>query len=337
MRYVIIDTMNLFFRAKHIAGRNDTWTKVGMAIHLTLSSAAKVFREHKGDHIVFALEGGRSWRKDVYAPYKRTRDEARTARTENELEEDQLFFEAYSDLITFLDKRSNCTVLEAEGAEGDDVIAHWIHCHPHDEHIIISSDTDFYQLIRPNVTQYNGVANQLHTLEGIFDDKGQPVIDKKTKLPKPAPNPDWELFSKCIRGDKSDNIFSAFPGAREKGSKNKVGMREAFADRDTKGYSWNNFMLQRWLDHNKEEHKVIDDYNRNIELVDLSRQPENVKNTMNMALVEAYEKPAAQAVGVYLLKFCAKYDLQKIADHPENITRMLNAKLPELGDINGTN
>ncbi len=34
---------------------------------------------------------------------------------------------------------------------------------------------------------------QLHTLEGIFDKKGKPVIDKKTKEPKKIPDPDWIL------------------------------------------------------------------------------------------------------------------------------------------------
>ena len=28
------------------------------------------------------------------------------------------------------------------------------------------------------------------------------------------------LFEKCIRGDTSDNVFSAYPGVRKKGTKN---------------------------------------------------------------------------------------------------------------------
>ena len=331
MRYVVIDTMNMFFRCKHQAAKGtDAWTKTGFAIHLTLNSAAKVFREHKGDHVVFALEGGRSWRKDIYPPYKRTRDEAKLLATDDEIEEDEMFFDAYGDLVAFLDKRSNCTVIAADQCEGDDIIAHWIQSHPNDEHIISSSDTDFYQLLAPKVTQYNGVSSELHTIEGIFNDDGGLVLDKKTQLPKPAPDPEWCLFSKCIRGDKSDNVFSSFPGAREKGTKNKVGMREAFADRVNKGYAWNNFMLQRWLDHEQKEHKVIDDYQRNVNLIDLRRQPDHVRLTMDMALVEAYEKPAAGAVGIYLMKFCVKYELQRIQDYPDNITKMLMASLPEI-------
>ena len=37
-------------------------------------------------------------------------------------------------------------------------------------------------------------------------------------------------------------------GVRVKGTKNKVGPEEAFADKSNKGYAWNNLMLQRWVD-----------------------------------------------------------------------------------------
>ena len=70
MKYALIDTANTFFRARHIASRNtDTWEKVGMALHLTLSSVNQVVRKFGIDHVVFCLEG-RSWRKEFYKPYK---------------------------------------------------------------------------------------------------------------------------------------------------------------------------------------------------------------------------------------------------------------------------
>ena len=50
-------------------------------------------------------------------------------------------------------------------------------------------------------------------------------------------------------------------------------MLEAFADKESKGFNWNNFMLQRWTDHNGEEHRVLDDYHPNKTLIDLTAQP----------------------------------------------------------------
>jgi hypothetical protein len=76
--------------------------------------------------------------------------------------------------------------------EADDLISGWIWNHPDDHHVIVSSDTDFYQLLAPNVQQYNGVADELHTLEGIFDKKGKLVIDKKHTG---STLYDWEIVS----------------------------------------------------------------------------------------------------------------------------------------------
>lgn len=329
MKYLIVDTANTFFRARHSASRqSDTWDRVGFAIHVTLASVNKAWREQKADHVVFCLEG-RSWRKDFYEPYKKNRAVARAALTEAEAEEDALFWEAFDGLKTFLQERTNCTVLRHESLEADDLVAGWIQAHPNDQHVIVSSDTDFHQLLAENVVQYNGVADELHTLKGIFDKKGQPVIDKKTKLPKQIPDPGFILFEKCMRGDPTDNIFSAYPGVRTKGTKNKVGLTEAYADKDKKGFNWNNLMLQRWTDHNGLEHKVLDDYTRNCTLVDLTAQPDHVKEWIATTIATGAVRLERPQVGTYLLKFCGKYELNKISEQATSFVEFLRASYPE--------
>jgi len=244
--------------------------------------------------------------------------------TEDEAEEDKLFWETYDNLTKYLSDRTNCSVIRCATAEADDIIARWISLHPQDDHVVVSSDTDFVQLVAPNVTQYNGITDELITLEGIFDAKGKPVTDKKTKQPKTIPDPSWLLFEKCMRGDTSDNVFSAYPGVREKGTKNKVGLREAFADRDKRGYSWNNMMLQRWTDHNGEEHRVLDDYERNCTLIDLNAQPDAVKATVDAAIREQLSHKDVGMVGAHFMKFCGKYELTKLSDQADTISRWLN-------------
>ena len=323
-RYLVVDLTNTFFRARHAVHRGaDTWTKVGFAVHVTIASVGKCWREQKADHVVFCLEG-RSWRKDFYKPYKANRAVARAALNETEQEEDKLFWETLDDLKTFLKEQSNCTTLQHPELEADDLIAGWIRNHPNDHHTIVSSDSDFHQLLAENVNQYNGIAEELHTLTGIFDDRGRPVVDKKTKEPKAVPDPKWILFEKCMRGDPTDNVFSAYPGVREKGSKNKVGLREAFADRDAKGFAWNNLMLQRWVDHNEVEHKVLDDYYRNVTLVDLNAQPDDIKKKID-STVKSVEPKAVGTVGLKFLKFCGKYDLKRISDQAERYAEFLQA------------
>ena len=329
MRYLIVDTANTFFRARHSAHRqSDTWDKLGFAIHVTLSSVNKAWREQKADHVIFCLEG-RSWRKDFYKPYKANRAVARAALTESEAEEDRLFWEAFDDLKSFLGEKTNCTVLQHPELEADDLVAGWIQSHPHDHHTIVSSDTDFHQLLASNVNQYNGIADELHTLEGILDKRGKPVIDKKTKLPKVIPDPSWILFEKCMRGDPTDNIFSAYPGVRTKGSKNKVGLTEAYEDRNRQGFNWNNLMLQRWTDHEGVEHRVVDDYNRNVVLVDLKAQPEEIKAKIAATIAEGSVTKNVAQVGTKFLKFCGKYELNKLSEHATQYSEFLNAEYPK--------
>jgi len=324
MKYVLIDTANLFFRARHGAFRaSDTWEKVGFALHVTLMAANKMARRFEADHVVFALEG-RSWRKDFYKPYKANRAVSRAALTEAEQEEDKMFWETYDSLTKYLSEKTNCSVIRCPTAEGDDIIARWIALHPQDEHVIISSDTDFVQLLAQNVKQYNGITDELHTIEGIFDAKGRPVIDKKTKEPKTIPDPQWLLFEKCMRGDSSDNVFSAFPGVRTKGTKNKVGLVEAFADKDKKGYNWNNMMLQRWTDPDGVEHRVLDDYQRNVALVDLTAQPDDVKEVVDDTIKEQISHKDVGQVGSHFLKFCGRYELTKVSENAATFGDWLN-------------
>jgi 5'-3' exonuclease len=324
--YVLVDTANTFFRARHVV-RGDIDTKVGMALHITLNSVKKAWNDFKADHVVFCLEG-RSWRKDFYEPYKRNRQEARDALTPREAEEDKVFWEIFDEFKNFIGEKTNCTMIRHPQLEADDLIAGWVQAHPNDDHVIISTDGDFAQLIAPNVRQYNGVSNTTITVEGYFDDKGKPVVDKKTKEPKEAPNPEFMLFEKCMRGDTSDNVFSAYPGVRKKGTKNKVGLIEAFEDKSTKGFNWNNMMLQRWVDHNGEEHRVLDDYTRNVTLCDLTAQPAEIREIINNTIAEV-EPKAVKQVGMRLMKFCAKWDMQRIADQAALYSEPLSARYPK--------
>lgn len=323
--YILVDTANTFFRARHVV-RGNLEDKVGMSIHTILGSVRKAWKDFNGDHVIFALEG-RSWRKDHYAPYKRNRSDARAALSPKEAEEDRVFWETFDQFKEFITDKTNTTVLHHPQLEADDLIAGWIDLHPNDNHVIISTDGDFAQLIAPNVSQYNGVMGITITHEGYFDEKGKPVKDKKTGEVKSAPDPEWLLFEKCMRGDTSDNIFSAYPGVREKGTKNKVGLREAFSDRNSKGYNWNNLMLQRWVDHEGKEHRVLDDYTRNKLLCDLRSQPTEIRDLIFDVINEHIntEKNIPQ-VGIRLLKFCAAYDLQKISEQVQSYAEPLNAR-----------
>lgn len=333
MKYALIDTANTFFRARHVASRSsDAWEKIGMAIHLTLSSVNMIVRNYGIDHVVFCLEG-RSWRRDYYPAYKAHRRVDQAAMTEAEQEENKLFWETYDIFTTYLRDKTNASVLRCANAEADDLIARFIDLHPDDEHFIISSDSDYVQLISENVRQYNGVTNQLITVDGYFNDRGKPIKDKKTGEHKLLEDPEYVLFKKIIRGDATDNVFSAYPGVREKGTKNSVGIKEAFEDRNKQGFNWNNFLLQRWVDHNGEEHRVKDDYERNKMLIDLRAQPDEIKEAVDNVIKADIRTTTTPMVGIHLMKFAGKYELTRIAEQAETFSKWLNS--PYKGNING--
>ena len=326
MTHILVDTANTFFRARHVI-RGDSGEKIGMAIHITMNSIKKAWQDFDGSHVVFCLEG-RSWRKDHYAPYKRNRKEVIDSMTAKEKEENEIFWECYDDFCKFIKEKTNVTVLQNGRVEADDLIARWIDKHPDQKHVIISTDKDLNQLINPNVKQYNGVTEQTITHEGWFDKKGDPVIDKKTKSPKGAPDVDWIIFEKSMRGDPSDNIFSAYPGVRTKGTKNKIGLLEAYADRQEKGYTWNNLMLSKWVDHEGKEHRVLEDYERNRSLVDLHAQPEAIVEELDQTIAQAKsENKDISQVGIRFMKFCAKYDLNRISEQAQLYVEPFNARL----------
>lgn len=326
MKYALIDTANTFFRARHIASRGqDAWSKIGMALHLTLASTNMVVRNHKIDHVVFLLEG-KSWRKSIYPQYKAHRAVATQTLTEAEKEENEMFWETYDVFTTYLKEKTNCSVLRHPEAEADDLIARFISLHPNDSHVIVSSDSDYLQLISDTVHQYNGVTNELITLDGYFKDNGKQVLnkDKTPKLLEGAP--DYLLFKKIIRGDAGDNVFSAYPGVREKGTKNSVGISEAFEDRTAQGYKWNNFMLQRWTDHNGEEHRVKDKYELNKTLIDLTAQPQDIKDKVDATIRSDLKVASTPQVGLHFMKFCGKYELTKISEQATSYAQWLNSE-----------
>jgi 5'-3' exonuclease len=317
--FLIIDSYNLLYRAR-FSTRGDVWTALGLSLHIVLNSIKSAAKKFDADHVVFAYEGS-SWRKQYDDNYKRNRIESRAKMSEAEREEDALFTASFSDFQDFIKDNTNATVLRHGSCEADDMVAAWIQTHPNDRHVIISGDTDFQQLIAENVTLYDGVNRRTYKIDGVTDDKGKPVLDKKSKKPLVV-NPEYALFKKIIRGDTSDNVFSAFPGVRE------TKILEAFQDRQKKGYPWNNFMMSRWVDHNKQDIKVKDRYEHNKILIDLTAQPEIIRDAMNETVINVYkENKSVKNVGFSLLKFCGKYQLTSLAENSKEIVEILGKRL----------
>lgn len=325
--FLLNDFSNLFFRMRHQASKQATaLDKVGMSLHLAIASTNKAVQRFGIDHVVIMLEG-RSWRKDFYEPYKKNRAAKRAAMTDDEREEDELFWETYDDLCNFFIEKTNCTVIRSPNAEADDCISRFCAIHGDHDIIINSTDGDYDQLISKRVSRFNGMSDEYISIDGYFDKYGNRLKDKDGKYKK-LPELGYILFEHCMRGDTSDNIFSAYPGVRVKGTKKKVGLLEAYADRNKKGYAWNNLMQQTWTDHNGIVHIVGDDFERNRILVDLNAQPDKIKDEVDFAIADqCYPKDVGQ-VGTRFMQFCGKHQLVKLQTYSANINQWLAKPYP---------
>jgi polyphosphate kinase len=86
-------------------------------------------------------------------------------------------------------------------------------------------------------------------------------------------------------------------------------------------------MLQRWTDHEGVEHRVLEDYNRNKILCDLTQQPDEIKKIIvDTIQAEINKEKNISQVGIRLMKFCAQYDLIKVSEQAQSYSDPLNAR-----------
>lgn len=334
MKFLLIDTQNLFYRTIHSTKSYHSNARAEMALHVLLMLISQAHHKFSPDHVVFCFDNG-SWRYDIYDKYKANRKNILPL-TEKEIREKEAVRKIFDDFKTFVQEKTNASVLNANKIEADDFIARWTQTFPNDSHIIISSDKDFYQLLNDNTIQYDGMKNEIITHAGILDGKERPVIDKKTgKMKTIGGLPEYVLFEKCIRGDPNDNIFPAYPGARKKGTAKNIGIMQAFEDRVTKGFAWNNFMLHTWVDVNNKEHLVAEDYKRNQQLIDLKSQPPHIVEVMNKAIVAAQTQNLLQRLKIIsnFGVFLKEHKLHELGYYPNNYGKFFELKLQKLSTL----
>jgi 5'-3' exonuclease len=336
--FLIVDAMNVLFRAKFATNEKDPQMIAGLTLHIMFKILMRSSNLLGVDHIVFCFEG-KSWRHKVYPPYKAHRKIERLKMTDEEIEAEENMFKMFDDFQTFL-TTTNVTVLQHPEAEADDLICRFIATHPNDNHVICSSDADFVQLISDNVKIFDGVRDVIISKDGVKDSSGKFIefsinndgrikVGKKVIAEKTLPREDWieyGLFAKCVRGDKGDNIFPAYPGVRQTSKKN-IGINEAWDDRDNQGFSWNNFMKSKWVDHLEQEHQVGTDFQRNKLLIDMNMIPDEYKAKFDDYITSSPSKSNGR-IGILLMQFCGKYDLKDIIDSSHIYSLLLSKTLP---------
>jgi len=182
-KHLILDANNLLFRARYAAARRPYENVI---IHTFFRSLKPLIEKFSPDHVYFVLDGKSKKRLALSPSYKGTR---KYHNDDNFREQRKLILNLISQAVPFV-------VLRHPDVEADDIIADLTlnQIPEDDEKIIISSDTDFIQLLQTcsNTRLYNPI----------------------TKSFREAPEYSYVTW-KALRGDSADNILG-IPGIGNK-------------------------------------------------------------------------------------------------------------------------
>jgi DNA polymerase-1 len=155
----------------------------------------KVWNDEKPDYIAAAFDKGRTFRDDKFADYKATR-----AKMPDELS-------PQIERIMQLVQAFGIPAITAEGYEADDILGTLAKRAARDdlEAIIVTGDSDAFQLIEPNIKVFTSGRMYQDTL--LYDEA---LIKERFSL-----TPQQLIDFKALKGDTSDNI----PGVKGIGEK----------------------------------------------------------------------------------------------------------------------
>ena len=180
MKVLFLDAYNLIYRSKSGFTKGDYYV-----VYNFFRGLRPLVEKFSPDKVYFVLEGAPQFRKDLSEEYK-----------SNRKNNDQNFHNQKAQIISIIRECFPFTSVKHPNLECDDTIATLVkvHCNSGDECTIISSDSDFYQLLNhyKNCTIYNPVKKS--------------IIE----------TPDYDYVTwKALRGDATDNI-SGIPGCGDK-------------------------------------------------------------------------------------------------------------------------
>jgi hypothetical protein len=212
----------------------------------TIRTYVKKFKETHGPEIIIACDSKNYWRREIFPHYKAGRKKAR----ESSGHDWGSIFDCLNKIRDELKNHSPYKVIEIETSEADDIVAALVQKYSATQKImILSSDKDFAQLQRyPNVEQYS------------------PILKKFIKEPLPLA----QLKQLIIRGDKGDGI------------PNILSADDCFVTA-TRQKPITEAKIIGWMNQEPKEFcndLMLRNFSRNETLIDLTKIPENLKETI---------------------------------------------------------
>lgn len=255
-RVLIVDMMNLFFRAYSTSPATDANGIPAGGITgslLSMGSAMRLFGINKV-YCVFDGKGGSARRRGILKEYKADRkmtlrmnrhiDFDTMEEKEQNMKEQLLALSSYIQLLPV-----NLVIVDR--VEADDVIAYINEeFHKDDETFIMSTDKDFLQLVNENTFVYSPTKKKLYDIDSVVEEYNI--------------HPNNMVIYRSIEGDKSDNI----------GGINGVGKRT----------------IQKHLSYLSDEKKLtLEQFQEKLREVD--KKPKAIQNMLdNFDIIERNDK-----------------------------------------------
>lgn len=301
-RYLVFDASNALHRTFFVhINSTEPDLIIGLTYHSTFMHLNKYFKQYKPDKIIMVFDRG-NWRKEYtksekcYSKrvYKAHRKEVMVPKVKAIYPKFLSFVNDFEQLVR---EHTSMVCLAADGLEADDLIGGLTQVLPEAGHelIIISGDKDFIQLLRNDQIR---------------------LIDPATGKERTCEDPDYFIFEKCIRGDRGDNVQSAYPGIRT------TRIKEAYED----PFKLTNLMNEEWSleeDDGKQTFKVKKLFEENKHLMDLTAQPEDIRDKIFDTIAHEIVHPGKYS-HFHFLRFLGKYQLNKLADQLEQFLPLLS-------------
>ena len=271
---VIFDLNHVAYRCL-FAGINDI-KDVGWAYfkHIMFNHVFSVCKKFNATEVILAIDSKENWRKKIYTEYKATRKEQREANTEIDW---NAFFNAYREFTEEVKQFFPFYVIQIKYMEADDIAAILARDWQKYEKIIITSDSDYIQLLK-----YNNVK----------------IWDPIKMAFKKSDDPQRQLQIKILTGDKGDNIPSVKPRLGKKTAEKMLDnpqlLNEMFDDK-TPAFTRDDGSVITIGEEYKEKFKL------NTALIDLSKIPPIFSKALHKNLSE-YQLPDGKNIFNYFSK-----------------------------------
>lgn len=286
-KFILIDVNNLGYAAMYqpeLAKLHSNGFQTS-AIHGAIISIFSIIKKYSDRTPVILWDNECLWRKEIYPDYKANR-------SSTELKQE--IRESYFKQVPYIKKMLmylGIPQLNVPDYEADDIVWALTAENDNDDFIIVSSDSDWYQAIKSNVSMYHQSKKKIITLETFLQD----TIESGGFL-----KPKDYIICKSIQGDlQTDNI----PGI------SGVGLKTALKFYEEYGSLEKIFELDPSKIKSKKLQSIVlgkEIVERNLKLIDWSYAPIVEKEQMNGYVqvfdIESFKAEALQLELIGLLK-----------------------------------